>query len=336
MGEQLSLTVPLYRQISDELQRGIESGYYKEGERLPSEKALSLEKQVAVGTVRNAYEELQKKGLIRKVRGGGAYVLGRQRQGEAEAPPPEPELLVEHLVNSLYGSGLSAGRIVKLLQREIDRAYFDSHKLKTALVDCNYETLHNIVEDFKQLPELDLELFTLDELLSGKKVIDSQVRLALVSQRHYGEFVRYADLWHLKVEEVAIREKRETIARLTVIPPEQTICILYRSPGFLASVRYTLEALAKENRVVCMDERKLTEGSPLHLQYEALIAQRVPLVIPPDYMSYGSAFVLQLIERAGKTGSVAIPFEFEVDKGTKLYLKQMLRRMQEIEQREMW
>lgn len=73
---------PVYGKIVDDVRSRIESGQWKEGQKLPGERELCNLYGVARGTLKAAFSELQKAGLIRQVRGSGTYV--EKRDGERE------------------------------------------------------------------------------------------------------------------------------------------------------------------------------------------------------------------------------------------------------------
>lgn len=66
--------VPLYHQIFMKLKKWIKEGNLSEGDKLPSEKKLAQKFNVVRSTVREALEELEKNGLIKKVHGKGSFV----------------------------------------------------------------------------------------------------------------------------------------------------------------------------------------------------------------------------------------------------------------------
>ena len=66
---------PVYEQIINQMERLITAGLLKEGEQLPSVRALSLELSVNPNTIQKAYGELDAKGIIGSVPGRGCYVL---------------------------------------------------------------------------------------------------------------------------------------------------------------------------------------------------------------------------------------------------------------------
>jgi len=67
--------IPKYLQISAWLKELIQTGRYKEGERLPSEIELSKICEVNRNTLRQAISELTAEGLLRKEKGKGTFVL---------------------------------------------------------------------------------------------------------------------------------------------------------------------------------------------------------------------------------------------------------------------
>ena len=311
----------LYRRISEDLYGKIERGELKPGDRLPSEALLAGEQGVSVGTVKKAYDILKKRGCICKVRGGGSYVQG-EKTAESERTPQET---VEQTVDALMKTGIPMNRIFLMLRKQTESVFGSDRTVKVALVDCNSETLHHIMLDLKKKTGLEVEPYLLNSLFSGESMISPRCALTLVAEKHYNDFIRYADSMHLWTEKVALRESRKTIAKLTVLPDWQDICILYRSREFLESVQYTMKVLGKKGRLLCVNEQQIG------LEQERLTKEPLSFIIPPDYMDYSSNLALQLISRAKKMGCPVVPFEFEIDKGSLLHLKQVFENLQEEE-----
>ena len=74
---------PVYGKIVDDVRSRIESGQWKEGQKLPGERELCNLYGVARGTLKAAFSELQKAGLIKQVWGSGIYVEKRGARGNA-------------------------------------------------------------------------------------------------------------------------------------------------------------------------------------------------------------------------------------------------------------
>ena len=66
--------LPIYEQIERQIKDMIVSGTLKEGESLPSIRTLAADSKISVITVKRAYEDLEKEGMIYSVQGKGFYV----------------------------------------------------------------------------------------------------------------------------------------------------------------------------------------------------------------------------------------------------------------------
>lgn len=68
----------LYYQVYTMIKEKIISGYYKEGDKLPSERKLCEEYDVSRITIREALEKLEADNMIQREHGRGSFVLGNQ------------------------------------------------------------------------------------------------------------------------------------------------------------------------------------------------------------------------------------------------------------------
>ncbi len=66
--------IPLYLQVASTLKRRIETGYWKFGEKISTIEELEVEFQVARVTIRQAFDQLRKEGLVRIQQGRGTFV----------------------------------------------------------------------------------------------------------------------------------------------------------------------------------------------------------------------------------------------------------------------
>jgi|YelNatPaOPRAMG01_1025707.scaffolds.fasta_scaffold04030_4 GntR family transcriptional regulator len=69
---------PLYLLVEEKLLQLLEKGYFKPGEKLPSEPALAKELGVSRSTLREALLVFEEEGLILKKRGVGTFVAGNR------------------------------------------------------------------------------------------------------------------------------------------------------------------------------------------------------------------------------------------------------------------
>lgn len=66
--------LPVYQQIAELLARQIKAGYWRQGERLPTEAELASTLDVAVGTLRKSLALLSEQGVLERIQGSGTYV----------------------------------------------------------------------------------------------------------------------------------------------------------------------------------------------------------------------------------------------------------------------
>ena len=84
---------PIYRQVVEAIKFRIASGELAEGTRLPSIRELAGRLQVNMRTVGNAYQELERAGLVVMQHGRGVFVTSPR----ATLPAPQRrDLLLEH------------------------------------------------------------------------------------------------------------------------------------------------------------------------------------------------------------------------------------------------
>src|SRR5690554_5953249 len=65
---------PIYEQIQEQIKEMVLTGKLKSGEQLPSIRLLSKDLKVGVVTVKRAYEELEKEGIVIILQGRGCFV----------------------------------------------------------------------------------------------------------------------------------------------------------------------------------------------------------------------------------------------------------------------
>jgi len=67
-------SIPIFRQIADQMRNAIGAGVYKAGEMLPSLRALAIDIKVNPNTVQRAYDALEREGVVETRRGVGIFV----------------------------------------------------------------------------------------------------------------------------------------------------------------------------------------------------------------------------------------------------------------------
>jgi GntR family transcriptional regulator len=96
-------TVPIYRQITEQVRLGVATGKLGVGDQLPSVRALAESLVLNPNTVARAYTDLAREGLIETRPGRGVFIVRKRKVFSRE----EGRRRLEPLINSLIGEALS-------------------------------------------------------------------------------------------------------------------------------------------------------------------------------------------------------------------------------------
>lgn len=102
-----SSTVPLYEQIQNQIKAQILNSYLKSGEGLPSIRNFAKELKVSIITIKRAYEELEKEGLIQTVTGKGTFVAIQNTERLREMTMYEIENKLEEIIKQAKSVGVT-------------------------------------------------------------------------------------------------------------------------------------------------------------------------------------------------------------------------------------
>ncbi|MGH7969914.1 MAG: GntR family transcriptional regulator [Limisphaerales bacterium] len=110
----------LYQQIVDRLKREVSEGRLAPGEPLPSFRQLAEDLLVSVITVKRAYEELEREGIVYRRQGLGTFVAERGLDRSREAKLTAARDLLRQAFREAAEAGLKSAEILDLA-REIQK-----------------------------------------------------------------------------------------------------------------------------------------------------------------------------------------------------------------------
>jgi GntR family transcriptional regulator len=98
--------VPIYVQIREQIQRAIGSGLLRPGEQLPTMRQLAVELKVDLNTVRHAYDELERSGVIVILRARGTYVAEKPPRVDGAAQARKVQSFAHKVIALATSSGI--------------------------------------------------------------------------------------------------------------------------------------------------------------------------------------------------------------------------------------
>ena len=121
----------LYQQIVNGFKREIGEGRLPGGTPLPSFRILAEQLLVSIITVRRAYEDLEREGIIYRRQGLGTFVATDGRRRSREAKRRDAEALIRSAVKEATESGLKPAQARAFVSRIADEAISEQDACKT-------------------------------------------------------------------------------------------------------------------------------------------------------------------------------------------------------------
>lgn len=112
--------IPIYEQIITQVKQQILSGKLKDGQSIPSMRALAKTLRVSVITVQKAYEELQREGFIDSLVGRGTFARTPDTEGIRREYWASIEKHINEIIRLSKDSGIDINEVVERLRGEFN------------------------------------------------------------------------------------------------------------------------------------------------------------------------------------------------------------------------
>jgi len=111
---------PLYKQIVDGVKREISEGRLQAGQALPSFRNLAEELLVSLITVKRAYEDLEREGIIYRKQGLGTFISEEGAARNRDAKRRHAIELMSQAIREATDAGMKKAEIAEMIHRLID------------------------------------------------------------------------------------------------------------------------------------------------------------------------------------------------------------------------
>ena len=114
--------VPIYVQLRDQILETIRSGLLEPGERLPTMRQVAVALKVDLNTVRHAYDELERLGVLTLERGRGSFVSDvSPAESRGISLTQTAEVLAAGALDRAREAGVAPAALVAALARLIEK-----------------------------------------------------------------------------------------------------------------------------------------------------------------------------------------------------------------------
>lgn len=111
--------VPIYKQLIQQIEKGIAGGILKPGQKLPTVREVALELTVNPNTVARAYRELEYAGLVETVQGRGTFIVEK-----IGVDVVEKEMIIRGMIKDLIQQSQQLG----LTSLQLKRVFLETLK----------------------------------------------------------------------------------------------------------------------------------------------------------------------------------------------------------------
>lgn len=315
----LSGSGPLYRQIVEQVLQQIKDGSLKPGDRLPTERELAEQLQVARGTIQKAYRELSDNNIIEVIQGSGSYIYNDKSLYGAEQRRMALELIGGAL-DKLEAWGLSGEEISLLVRMSLARRVPANALVRVALVDCNPESLAIFKRQLSYIPGTAISAFLLDTILldddPGHFLTDYDLVLTTVT--HYELLEKSLRPAGIRPVAVDVAPSRQTIVSISTLPPGCSVGIVCQSNKFanLISQQYALFRGGGEALPVHF-ENGVQQSLRFMKRFDAVI-------VSPDLPLLDSSVSGSAIEEYLSSGKRLITFDYMIVRGSIIHIEELI------------
>jgi DNA-binding transcriptional regulator YhcF (GntR family) len=313
-----SLNISIYEQIVSQIEQAVDNGLLVPGERLPTQRDLSVGLNIARGTIQKAYEELEKKGVVEIVKGSGSFIAKGQLAAQGDRKQ-RAVCLIDELIAKLDGLDFTSREAralidIRMLERENHHV-----NVRVAVIDCNPEALEIFKVQFSHMKHIEFRMFNLDEVLkySQPEKIFEDYDIIITTINHYDQISGILYPIRNKLFKVAVSPARDTIIKIANIAQISQIGIIVKSNNFKNIILRHLKTFdIEKERVEHVFDTDLNSISNL--------LQGKDILIIPQCFRFHNATLKEQLQHFVKRGGMVIEFKYQIERGSLIYIEEQI------------
>lgn len=309
------LNIPIYRQLIDAIRAAVKKGILRPGQQLPTVLELSADLGISIGTIKRAYDELDREGVVEKGQGRGTFVKTQSPLNRKDQAMKAIDELLDHL-EEIGFSPAEISIYLNLKQRE--RAE-QQHKVNVAVLECNPENLTHMADQLRQINGLEIHSHLMESFEAYPYKLGEDMDLVITTATHAQQVEKLLPV-PKRVIRVGLRLTPACLAQIVKLRHNQVIGILCYSLRFGQLLHNTCATYTEGITV-----REPVPFAP-DMDMEAFLAGKDAILLPRDFERYCTEQCAQVLRRfRGRL----IECSYEMDEGSILYLEEKTHRILE-------
>lgn len=307
-------TVSIYQQLINQVTRKVQNGELPSGKKLPTVRELADQLGIARGTVKHAYEELERKGIITMTRGKGTFIREQARQ--KSSAKVRAMAAIERLLDEMESLSFSPQEIQMFFNLKMRERMERDDNVCIIFIDCNPETLANIINQISVLPNIEAHKLLLNNALKEPFVIDDFADLVITTSTHMNQLSSVVSNKE-KLVQVVMTPSSPTVAKMAMIGGK-SVGILCASETYSHIILRSMQNL----ELSCKNIETFLFGSAAHL--DTFLRHKDVLIVPNDFLLFCSRTEGDLIRQADQLGKTVIRYNYQIDGGSFLNVQEKI------------
>jgi len=314
-----NLPFPIYQQLVDAIRAAIRQGQLAAGDQLPTVQELAEELSIARGTIKRAYDELEREKLVEKVQGRGTFVSyqpavnGNRKDQAMEA--------IDALLDQLQAMGFPMHEINIFLNLKLRQRAERLSNVKVAVLECNPENLAQLTEQLRQIDHVDLYSYLLEHVQAYPYNLANEVDLVISTAEHV-PYLETIIPERKKIARIALRLSPRSVSGIVKLQAGEVLGILCCSQRFGELLQETCSTYTDQVRI-CPPEI-LSEKTDI----DRFLHGKTAIIVPDELEKQASTEVLQKLQRFSRKGKL-LRCAYEMDEGSFLYVQEKIGRLRE-------
>ncbi len=239
--------VPIYLQVKAYILDTIKKGYYKSGDKLPTERHLSEKLGISRNTVSAAYKELLLEGVLESSQGRGTFVR-EQATDIAVAGADVTGSRLERALKIIDAAmvqavelGFTVDQFATITAIRAKERELATRQLRVAVVECTLEYVERFVEQLGQVANARFEAVALSELKAGtvKTEFLQACDFVVTTMEHQSEVAELLGSSE-KLMAVATTPNLEAVIKLARLPVGSEVAVVAKTRDFVNTLERLL------------------------------------------------------------------------------------------------
>lgn len=309
------LDIPIYQQLVDAIQAAVKKGTLVSNQQLPTVQEMSQKLQVARGTIKRAYDELERLGLVEKVQGRGTFICYHPTASGSRKE--QAMVAIDALLTQLEGMGLTTAEINIFLNLKMRERAEQESLVKVALLECNPENLSQMSEQLRSIKGIELYSHLLESIEQYPYKIGEDMDLVITTDTH-AAFLEEVLPVRNRIARVALRLTPQCLSKIIKLRNGQNVGILCYSLRFGQLLYRTCLTYAEDVRM------EAPQAFSQELDLNLFLKDKDAVLVPRAYDKYCSR---EAAEALRKFKGKLIECSYEMDEGSFLYLREKTKRL---------